>query len=65
MRTLKQGSRRRELTGVWLATVRLVSRWRKSDLGELQIRGPQRTIAVDSWWLDSLLPYGGRGGVNL
>jgi hypothetical protein len=34
MRTLKQGSRRRELTGVWLATVRLVSRWRKLNWGK-------------------------------
>jgi hypothetical protein len=33
VRVLKQESRGRELTGVGLATVSSVSRWRKSDLG--------------------------------
>jgi hypothetical protein len=33
--------------------------------GEFQIRGFQWTTVADSWWLDSLLPYGVRGRVNL
>jgi hypothetical protein len=36
MRMLKQGSRRRGLTWITLAAVRLVSRWRKPELGRLQ-----------------------------
>jgi hypothetical protein len=47
MRTLKQGSRGRELTGVRLATVRLVSRWRRTKLGEI---GNSCVLVGDRGW---------------
>jgi hypothetical protein len=37
----------------------------ETGLGELKIRGFRRMIEADSWWLDSLLPYGACGALNL
>jgi hypothetical protein len=47
VRVLKRGSRGRGLTGKGLATVELVSRWRKLDLGEV---GNSRVRVNDYRW---------------
>jgi hypothetical protein len=50
-RTLKREDREHEQTWNKLATTRVLSRWRKTDLGEREIR--------ELWWL-----IGGRGGCS-